>query len=161
MAKFTFHNPSGSSYFTFELRRRPTDGFFPTSSAQNTFMLPDDQAEFFNFSGINENGLVRSSFIFSAVIPSGTSSLEFNPSVTIPSSGSRLRGTGEFNLVLTQPDPAPTESFSAAQMRGNGTILGDSILASPVSTEEIELLTQDGDFIMTQDLIYIITNQLA
>ena len=39
MAKFTFNNTGGgSAYFTLELRRRPTDGFYPTSSLQSTFI---------------------------------------------------------------------------------------------------------------------------
>ena len=46
-------------------------------------------------------------------------------------------------------------------MRGNGIIFGDTLDASPISTEEVELITQGGDFIMTQDLTYIITQQLV
>ena len=60
-----------------------------------------------------------------------------------------------------QPDPHPTESISSAEMRGNGIIFGDTLDASPISTEEVELITQGGDFIMTQDLTYIITQQLV
>ena len=160
MARFEFINPGGSSYFTLELRRRP-DGFFPTSSAQTKFMNSTSSGEFQNFSGVNENGLVRSNFIFSVVVPSGTSSFDFSPQVTIPASGSRLRGTGTFNVKIMQPDPHPTESFSAIQMRGNGIIMHDTIDASAAASEEVELLTQGGDFIMTQDLNYIITQQLV
>ena len=37
MATYTFHNPSGSSYFTHELIRDPLTGFYPTSSAQSSY----------------------------------------------------------------------------------------------------------------------------
>lgn len=161
MAKFEFNNPGNTSYFTLELRRRPSDGLFPTSSLQTTFMNSTASGEFLNFSGVNENGLVRSNFVFSCVVPSGISSFDFTPSVTIPGSGSRLRGTGTFDLKVMQADPHPTESISAAEMRGNGIIFGDTIDAPPVGTEEVELITQGGDFIMTQDLTYIITQQLV
>jgi hypothetical protein len=35
------------------------------------------------------------------VIPEGTSSVDFNPGITIPISESIFRGTGEFTLTLT------------------------------------------------------------
>lgn len=161
MAKFEFKNPNASSYFTLELIR-DSDGFYPTSSLQKTFMVEGNrynETEFKDFVLLQENDMVRSNFIWSAVIPSGTSSLEFTPSTTIPNSGSRFRGTGEFSLEFTQTSPTLTSSFSPSQMRGDGVVFGEKILASPSSSEEIEIVAQNLDPVISQNYEYIIANQ--
>lgn len=161
MAKFEFKNPDASSYFTLELIR-DSDGFYPTSSLQKTFMVEANrynETEFNDFVVLQENDMVRSNFIWSAVIPPGTSSLEFEPSVTIPNSGSRFRGTGEFSLEFTQTSPTLTSSFSPSQMRGAGVVFGEKILTSPSSSEEIEIVAQNLDPIISQNYEYIIANQ--
>lgn len=47
------------------------------------------------------NGLVTSSYIFSVVVPPGTSSFDFTPTTNVPISGAWLRGTGEFTLIIS------------------------------------------------------------
>ena len=52
MAKFTFNNTNGgSSYFTLELRRRSSDGFYPSSSLQETFLTGSKEELFCAFTG--------------------------------------------------------------------------------------------------------------
>jgi hypothetical protein len=98
MATFTFHNPSVSSYFTLELIRRPEDGFYPTSSIQHQYF---SGSNFSNITSSVTNPTVEGKYVWSCVVPPGTSSIDFTPGITIPVSQSMLRGTGEYNLILT------------------------------------------------------------
>ena len=77
MPTFTFHNPSGSAYFTMETLRNS------------------------DFTGSNPDHIVQSDYIFAQVIPTGTSSFFFTGSVTIPTSSVYFRGTGMFNMIVT------------------------------------------------------------
>jgi hypothetical protein len=159
MAKFTFNNTGGgSAYFTLELRRRPTDGFYPTSSLQSTFITGSKSELFSALTGSNLDGVVQTpnppAYKWSVVVPSGTPSLIFNPTSNIPASGSVLRGTGIFNLTLDDTaNGGSSQTFTAAQMTGPGIINPQAILAgggaAPPSAE-IELLTEAGAFILTQ-----------
>lgn len=111
MANFTFHNPSGSSYFVLELIRRETDGFYPTSSIQSSYLSGSSFSNLISpvnnpivagwatgtVSGVGD---VDKGFHWGIVVPSGTSSVDFTPGITIPISESTLQGTGEFNLIL-------------------------------------------------------------
>ena len=100
MATYTFHNPSGSAYFTHELIRRTTDGFYPTSSVQYQYFSGSLFSEI--TSSVTQNKEpVRGDYIFSTVVPPGTSSFVLTPGITIPVSESIFRGTGEFTLILT------------------------------------------------------------
>ena len=156
MAKFTFNNTNGgSSYFTLELRRRSSDGFYPSSSLQETFLTGSKEELFSAFTGSNLNGVVVSPnppvYKWSVVIPPGTPSFTFKPTGDLPSSGSVLRGTGEFSLTLDDTaNGGNSQTFTAAQMRGAGIINPQSILASTAISSEVELLTQGGDFLLTQ-----------
>ena len=49
----------------------------------------------------NNKEPVRGDFIFSTVVPPGTSSFVLTPGIDIPVSESIFRGTGEFTLTLT------------------------------------------------------------
>jgi len=112
MANYTFHNPSSSAYFAYELISRETDGFFPTSSAQIAYI---SGSVFSNLTSsitspivatwttgvTNGVGTVNGGFHWGMVIPEGTSSVDFTPGATIPISQSIFRGTGEFTLILT------------------------------------------------------------
>ena len=73
MAIFTFTQPGdyGSTYFTLETVRN-NQGFYDSSSLKNA------EGFYSNFDGVVEDHLVTSSYIFSEVIPPGTSSFEFN-----------------------------------------------------------------------------------
>lgn len=112
MANYTFHNPSGSAYFTVELIRRTTDGFYPTSSAQTAYFSGSSFSNLTSSvtnpivagwaSGVtNGVGDVDKGYIWSIVVPPGTSSVDFTSGTTIPTSESIFRGTGEFTLILT------------------------------------------------------------
>ena len=99
MATYTFHNPSGSTYFTTELIRN-SEGFYPTSSAQISYFSGSIFTEITS-SVIANKEPVRGDYIWSTVVPPGTSSLTFTPGLTIPVSESSFKGTGEFTLILT------------------------------------------------------------
>ena len=94
MATFTFHNPSGSAYFTMATAMHSAS--FYTSSVSNYA-----SGSFSNFTGSHSNHMVNHDRIFAQVIPPGTSSFEFNNAVTIPVGAVYFRGTGEYNLIVT------------------------------------------------------------
>ena len=100
MATYTFHNPSGSAYFTHELIRDSLTGFYPTSSAQSSYFSGSIFSEITS-SVIGNKEPVRGNYIWSTVVPPGTSSVVLTPGLTIPPSESIFRGTGEFTLILT------------------------------------------------------------
>jgi len=99
MATYTFHNPSGSSYFTQELIRN-SNGSYPTSSAQSQYFSGSIFSQITS-SVINNKEPIKGDFIFSTVVPPGTSSFVLTPGIDIPISESIFRGTGEFTLILT------------------------------------------------------------
>ena len=99
MATYTFHNPSTSAYFTHELIRN-SDGFYPTSSAQSQYFSGSIFSQITS-SVIGNKEPVRGDFIFSTVVPPGTSSFVLTPGISIPVSESIFRGTGNFSLILT------------------------------------------------------------
>jgi len=111
MATFSFANPSGSAYFTLELKR-DSDGFYPTSSAQTAYISGSSFTQLTSSvtnpivakwtTGVtNGMGDVNGGYIWSIVVPPGSSSVVFTPGTTIPVSESIFRGTGEFTLTLT------------------------------------------------------------
>jgi len=92
---FTLTNPSsGSAYFTIETVRN-NDGFYDSTSATNALGV------YSNFTSIDEDTLVTSSYIASVVVPSGESSFQFNSTVNVAVSGSNLRATGGISLVIS------------------------------------------------------------
>lgn len=94
MANYTFHNPSGSAYFTFETERN-NYGVYDSTSGKYA------SGSFSNFTGSNPDHVVQSNYIWAQVIPTGTSSFDFDGAVTVPISGVRLRGTGAFTVIVT------------------------------------------------------------
>lgn len=94
MANYTFHNPSGSSYFTFETVKN-YNGFYDSGSGKYA------SGSFNNFTGSNPDHIVQSDYIWSQVIPPGTSSFDMDGAITVPVSGARFRGTGEFTVIVT------------------------------------------------------------
>ena len=99
MATYTFHNPSGSAYFTTELIRN-SEGFYPTSSAQISYFSGSIFSEITS-SVIGNKEPVKGNYIWSTVVPPGTSSLVMTPGIAIPVSESIFRGTGAYTLILT------------------------------------------------------------
>lgn len=92
---FTLANPSsGSAYFTIETVK-DSNGFYNTSSATNALGV------YSNFTSIDEDTLITSSYISSVVVPSGGGSFQFNPAVNVAESGSFLRATGEISLIIS------------------------------------------------------------
>ena len=92
---FTLTNPSsGSAYFTIETVRN-NDGFYNSSSATNALGV------YSNFTSIDEDTLITSSYIASVVVPSGGGSFQFNPTINVDESGSFLRATGEISLIIS------------------------------------------------------------
>ena len=92
---FTLTNPSsGSAYFTIETVR-DEDGFYDSSSATNAVGV------YSNFTGIDVETLITSSYIASVVIPPGSGSFQFNPTVSVAVSSSYLRATGNVSLVIS------------------------------------------------------------
>lgn len=94
MANYTFHNPSGSSYFVFETARN-TDKIYDSTSGKYA------SGSFNDFTGSNPDHIVQSDYIWGAVIPHGTSSFDMDGAITVPVSGARFRGTGEFTVIVT------------------------------------------------------------
>jgi len=92
MATFTFHNPSGSSYFTMETTRSLDTGTYLTGTPKYA------SGSFSQITG--SDSIVQSDFIFSQVVPPGTSSFVFSNSVTVPTGCVFFRGTGEYNLIV-------------------------------------------------------------
>lgn len=95
MATFTFHNPGGSSYFTMETTRSFDTGTYLGGTPKYA------SGSFSQFTGSNPEHIVQSDFIFSQVIPPGTSSFVFNNAVTIPVGNVLFKGTGNFNIIIT------------------------------------------------------------
>ena len=94
MANYTFHNPSGSSYFVLETVRN-NNGIYDSTSGKYA------SGSFSNFTGSNPDHVVQSNYIWGQVIPTGTSSFDFDGAVTVPVSGALFRGTGEFTIIIT------------------------------------------------------------
>ena len=96
MATFTFHNPSGSAYFTMEtVRENETGIYWYTSSS-----LKCASGSFTAFTGSKAEHVNQSNYIFAQVIPHGTSSFNFLGAVTIPQDKVYFRGTGDFRVII-------------------------------------------------------------
>jgi len=94
MALFEFINPSASSYFTYETVRNE-QGFYDSSS------LKAASGSLNIASNIPDGGVIQSDYIWSAVVPPGSSSLSFTSSLSVPSGSVYFRGTGEFYVIIT------------------------------------------------------------
>ena len=78
---------------------RDSNGFYPTSSAQSQYFSGSIFSQI--TSSVTQNKEpVKGNYVFSTVVPPGTSSFVLTPGATIPVSGSIFRGTGEFTLIL-------------------------------------------------------------
>ena len=96
MAVFSFVNNNDSTvYFTVETVRNEL-GFY-----ESPFSPANAIGTYSNFTGINPEHLVTSSYIFSEVIPPGSSSFEFIPSSSIATGSVYFRGTGDLTVTVT------------------------------------------------------------
>ncbi len=114
MATYTFNNPSGSSYFVLNLIPRE-DGYFPSSSAQSSFLSPIKVLD------NNTVSLVKNNYKLGLIIPSGTSSFKFYNDINIPTSASTYQGTGDTSLTVSGVagfgSSGSVSTYSAKQLR--------------------------------------------
>ena len=94
MATFEFINPSSSAYFTYETVRNEI-GFYDSAS------LKAASGSLTAVSNVPEGGLIQSDYIWSVVVPPGSSIVEFIAGITVPAGSVYFRGTGEFNVTIT------------------------------------------------------------
>lgn len=95
MANFSFNNQSsGSVYFTYETVRNYY-GFYDSGS------LKAASGSFTNITGVNADHIVQSDYIWSVVVPEGTSQMGFTPAITVPTSSVYFRGTGNLTVTVT------------------------------------------------------------
>ena len=95
--RFSFTNLNDSpTYFTIETVRN-ANGVYDSTSATNALGV------YSNFTNINIDSLITSSYIASVILPPGISRFQFSPIVEtgVAVSGSFLRATGETSLVIT------------------------------------------------------------
>ena len=87
---FAFTNPSASSYFTLETIPNATGSYAgaPTNAIGSWVVSAS-------------MGFVSSSYVASVVVQPGSSSLNFTPATNVTGSTYRLRGTGEYTLVIS------------------------------------------------------------
>jgi hypothetical protein len=87
---FTFTNPSGSSYFTLETIPNATGSYAgaPTN-ALGTWVVSQSM------------GFVSSSYVASVVVQPGSSVLTFTPASSVTGTTYRLRGTGNYSLIIS------------------------------------------------------------
>ena len=113
MAKFEFINDSESSYFTMITALDTGSGFSGategSSSYDSTFSLYGS-GSFTSFTGSNittqqtflfKDSIVQSNYIWSCVVPPGSSSFTFNNAITIPAGSVFFKGTGEYSVKIT------------------------------------------------------------
>ena len=113
MATFEFINDSGSAFFTMATALDTGSGFAGategSSSYDSTFSLYAS-GSFTTFTGSNittqqtflfKDSIVQSDYIWSCVVPPGSSSFTFNNAITITASTVLFKGTGEFNVKIT------------------------------------------------------------
>ena len=113
MAKFTFDNPSGSAFFTMATALDTGSGFTGategSSSYDSTFSLYAS-GSFTSFTGstsvtqqtfLFNDGIVQSNYIWSCVVPPGSSSFTFNNAITIHDYTVLFKGTGELDVTIT------------------------------------------------------------
>jgi hypothetical protein len=92
---FTFTNLNDSpTYFTIETVRN-ANGVYDSTSATNALGV------YSNFTDINIDSLITSSYIASVILPPGASRFQFNSTVNVAVSGSFLRATGETSLIIS------------------------------------------------------------
>lgn len=87
---FAFTNPSASSYFTLETIPNATGSYAgaPTNAIGSWVVSAS-------------MGFVSSSYVASVVVQPGVSSLTFTPASAVTGTTYRLRGTGEYTLVIS------------------------------------------------------------
>ena len=87
---FTFTNPSSSAYFTLETVPNATGSYAGSpTNALGTWAVSASM------------GFVSSSYVASVVVQPGSSVLTFTPTSAVTGTTYRLRGTGEYSLIIS------------------------------------------------------------
>ena len=130
MATFTFNNTSsGSVCFTYETVRN-SNGVYDSASPKAAL------GSFSSLTGINEDHIVQSDYIWSAVIPEGESSLGFFPETIILPGEVYFRGTGKSTVTMTLTDG--TQTLSPSELHGQGTLNSIKVIpAVPPTTTTV------------------------
>ena len=108
---FTFINPGPSSYFTFETIPNRTGSFVGKPACAQGAWVPSTPYM----------GVISSSYVASAVVQPGTSSVYFNPSSSVAGTDYNFRGTGTFTMTTFNP----SSSLFAAAEKGAWFDAGD------------------------------------
>ena len=126
MATFSFNNTSsGSVYFTYETVRN-TNGIYDSASPKAAL------GYFSSLTGINEDHIVQSDYIWSAVIPEGESSIEFLPETIVLTGEVYFRGTGNLTVEVTRTGASQT--LSPSELHGRGTLNSIKIIPAITTT---------------------------
>ena len=126
MSAFSFINlTSGSVYFTYETVRN-TNGIYDSASPKAAL------GSFSEFTGINEDHIVQSDYIWSAVIPEGESSIEFLPETIVLTGEVYFRGTGNLTVEVTRTGASQT--LSPSELHGRGTLNSIKVIPAITST---------------------------
>ncbi len=158
MAKFTFHNPGGSSYFTLETIPRKSDGLYPTSSTQINFISGS------GFSDVTSsviNPFVTNDFKWSVVIPPGTSSFVWpsgstENATTVPASESQMASTGDGTVTIgdTTFNLQDLTNFTFAPELTPGGGGGGSTLATASNAFAMLFSSTDNDKMLVDSQVY-------
>ena len=135
MATFYFTNTSsGSVYFTYETVRN-TNGIYDSTSLKAASATFSGSSPFFTgVTEINEDHIVKSDYIWSAVIPEGASFVEFNPENTVPIGSVYFRGTGNLT-VKNMLGESSIQTLTPSELHGQGTL---NSIETPFSTTTVE-----------------------
>ena len=90
-----FQNPSGSSYFFIEQNtNKNPDGSY------NMGITDYVAGTFSSLNRVPERGIVQNNFKFGVVVPPGSSSMVFTPDDTSGGGSIKLKGIGNFTLII-------------------------------------------------------------
>jgi len=93
MATYNFVNPSSSAYFTYETVRNNM-GVYDSAS------LKAASGSLSVLTNVPSSSLVQSDYIWSVVVPQGSSSVSFTPSIVVPSGSVNYLTTGYVSYTI-------------------------------------------------------------
>jgi hypothetical protein len=89
---FQFNNLSGSSFFVMETIPGPNNLYYTGITPPNFLGTYDVSASM---------GLVRDAYVAGVVVPPGISSFTFTPAAAVTGTTYRLKGAGDYSLVIS------------------------------------------------------------
>jgi hypothetical protein len=90
-----FQNPSGSAYFFLVQNTNKN-----ADESYNIGITDYAKGSFSNLIGLSDTAIVQSNFKFGVAIPPGSSSMVFTPTDTSGGGNIKLKGTGNFTLII-------------------------------------------------------------